>query len=728
MNLEPSQSLRELPVRPPSGKSADVDLPGDDNNQTNILIEGPDGSVSIRVGGDSAQRTPLSTAKFDANLAESLSDIELGRLSQELLDGIEQDDLSRRDWLEQRAEGIKLLGLKIEKPSSSGGASAGGVDNTSRTRHPVLLEMVLRFQANARGELLSSEGPVKVESAMSADTIEGDAEAQALEDGMNYFVTTVATEYYPDTDRMLFMTAVGGDGFKKVYRCPVRRRPTAESVDPVDLIVSNHVTDMQNADRVTQRIMMLQSTMKRMQHLGVYLDVNLGQPSVAELNAVDQEKQDITGITVSMRPEDQPFEIYECFCQIDVPGDEHKEDGEISGLPRPYKVTIDKSSRKILEIRRNWKEGDELEERRQVFVKYPFVPAFGFYDLGMLHIAGNLAVAATAILRIMIDSGIFSNFPGGLMAKGALKQNTTDINVPPGAFAPIDVSMIPDGDIRKAAMALPYNQPGPALFQLLQELGTSASRLGGAADLAVGEGRQDAPVGTTIALIEQATKIIDAVHKRMHAAQAREFELLRDLFVEYPEDFWRFSKGKAGSWDKARLLKALNDYAITPRADPNTSSHVQRIMRAQAVYMMASAHPELFQVPVVQEWILRTLGVKNPENMMAPPQPQQAPPDLKGQAAMISAQAQQTGAQAKLADVQLRAKDQPATNANEAANRNADLQIESMKLKGEQLIHGNEQAHEASENAKDRAHETGLAMAAHHAQAQQSLQPGQPKP
>jgi hypothetical protein len=733
--LEPSQSIREKPVPPaPNGGDTDVDISPDVETppSTRILIEGPDGSVSVSIGGGlGGPRKRISDQEFSANLAESLSELELGKLASDLLDGIEQDDMSRRDWLEQRAEGMKLLGTTIERPSNTSGmgSAGGGVDGTSRTRHSTLLEMNLRFQATARGELLPSEGPVKVEGAMSADTIEGDKEAQDLEDGMNYFITTVATEYYPDTDRMFFMTGFGGCMFKKVYRCPIRRRPVAESVDPVDLIVSNHVTDIQNADRITHRIMMLQSTMKRMQYLGVYLDVNLGQPSVAELNAVDQEKQDITGITVSMRPEDQPFEILECFCQTDVPGDEHMEGGEITGLPRPYKVTIDKSSRKILEIRRNWEKGDELEARLQIFVKYSFVPAFGFYDLGLLHIAGNLAVAATAILRIMIDSGIYSNFPGGLAAKSTMKQNTTDISVPPGGFAPIDTSMIPDGDIRKAVMSLPYQQPGPALFQLLEELGAAAGRLGGAAEIAVGEGKQDAPVGTTIALIEQAAVVMNAVHKRMHAAQAREFELLRDLFVEYPADFWRFSKGKIGDWNTARLLKALNNYAITPRSDPNTSSSIQRIMRAQAVYMMAEAHPELWQISVVQEWICRAINVKNPQNLMAPPAaPQPPPPDPKAEAAMISAQAQQVTANAKMADVQQRGRILSQQEANDAANRNTDLTLETMKLKSDQLIHGAKFEQETAEATKDRAHEAGLAMAAHAVQrsSQAQQQPAQP--
>lgn len=697
------------PEPEPDVDPEDVDLSETivaDGSKPSVVIEFPDGSVTVNFGKP-AEGPALKDTKFDDNLALSLDETALGVLCEDLMRGIEEDDLSRHDWLDERAEGIKLLALKIEKPQSSGST---GVENTSRSRHTLLLEAALRFQANARGELLPTDGPVKIEAKNGRDTLEGDDLASMLEDDFNYYLQTTASEYYPDTDRMLLWTGVGGSGFKKVYRCPVRRRPVSESVDAADLIVSSGATDLLNAERVTFVSRMRQSTMKRMKYLKVYRDVALAMPSYQMQNSVDEEKEAVTGITISNRPEDIPHTILECYAMTDVIGDEHKDKGEITGLPRPYKIAIDKDSRTILEIRRNWHQQDEMERPRETFVKFPFVPGFGFYELGLIHIAGNPTVAATALLRIMIDSGIYGNFPGGLVAKGTDKQNTSDISVPPGGFAPIDVSMIPDGDIKKAVMALPYKEAGQAIMALFQDIVTTGSRVAGAADVAVGEGRADAPVGTTLALIEQATKVTDAVHKRLHTAQSKEFELLRNLFREYPEDFWRFNQDRDSNWDKEKLLKALNDYNLIPRADPNTSSQLQRIMRAQAMYQLAAAHPELFQIRVVLEWILRVLGVRNPDSLLAPNGAPAGPgPDPKAQAAMIKAKADETNANAKLADVQLRSKNIDVENENRDLDRNADLKISDTKLKTEALIHNNGVQADAAQQARQQQHETNLA-------------------
>ena len=683
-----------------------------------IVIEFDDGSVSVNLNPQ-ANKTNLADAKFDANLAESIQDTDLGTLAEELLLGIDDDERSREEWLQERAEGIKLLALKIEKPNGNTGGASAGVDNTSRTRHPLMLEAALRFQANARSELLPTDGPMKLDNVNSDDVLEGDDLAQALEDDMNYFMTVTASEYYPDTDRMLLWVGVGGSGFKKVYRCPIRRRPTSESVDAADLCVSNAATDLQNADRVTFTTRMRQSVMKRMQKLKVYRKVDLGQPTHIAKNAVEEEKENVAGVHDTQRPEDLRYTVLECYCMLNLQGDEHKEGGEETGIPRPYKVSIEKGSRTILEIRRNWKKDDEMERAREVFVKFPFIPGFGFYDLGLIHIAGNATVAATALLRLMIDSGIFSNFPGFLVAKGLDKQNTTDISVPPGAGAPIDVSMIPDGDIRKAAMPLPYKTIDQALMSLYQDIVTTGSRVAGAPDIAVGEGKQDAPVGTTIALIEQATKVTDSVHKRLHSAQSKEFELIVDLFRQYPEDFWRFNAKKNGGqkWDAATLQKALNNYNLVPRADPNTSSHLQRIMRAQALYQMAKANPELFQISVVLDYVLRTLGVRNPAALTQPPQNQAPPPDPKAQAALITAQAQQQNAAAKMADVQLRAKNNDIENQNRDQDREADLKIAATKLATEKVIHGQDLQAKAQSQASQQQHDmakhvSGLAVGA----------------
>lgn len=696
------------PPKPDPGNPIDVDLSAPDQPEPkSVIVNFPDGSVSINLGGPPAS-VPMVDAKFDANLALSIESQALENLADELLRGIEEDERSRQDWLDDRAMGIKLLALKIEKPSTS--TAGSGADNTSRTRHTLLLEAALRFQANARGEFLPADGPVKVEAKMSKDTGSGDDLAQLLEDDMNYYLTTTASEYYPDTDRMLLWTGVGGCGIKKVYRCPIRRRPTSESVDAEFLIVSNAATDLANADRVTHVVKMRQSVMKRMMHLKVYRDIELGMPTQDIPTSVDEEKSSVSGISLSQRPEDMPYTLYECYCMIDVPGDEHKEKGEATGLPRPYKVTLDKTSRTILEVRRNWKKGDEMERPRKMFVKFPYVPGFGFYDIGLIHIAGNPTVAATALQRIMIDAGIFGNFPGFLYAKALAHQNTLDLNVPPGTGAAIDVSMIPDGDIRKAVMNMPYREPGTAIFQLFQDLVTTGSRVAGTADIAVGEGRADAPVGTTIALIEQATKVTDAVHKRLHTAQSTEFQMLRDLFLEYPEDFYKFNSDRDNQWDAPKLLAALRDYNLVPRSDPNTSSNMQRVMRAQALYQMAMASPARFNLDEVQKYILQTLGIRNPPKFMADPNAAPAP-DPKAQADLIAAQAQQLDAATKAGALQLKAASAPQDAASKAKADQMKYDIERDKIAASQANNVRDVQAAAMAQHKDHSHQTGVEAA-----------------
>lgn len=690
------------------------------------VVSFPDGAVIVYQNAGDQTKPDLKDAKFDENLAEHLGESYLGTLADELLRAIEEDEKSREEWLNERAEGIKLLALKIEKPSTAQAGASGGVDNTSRSRNTLLLEACLRFQANASSELLPTGGPVKVEDKLSRDTMEGDELAQLLEDDFNYYLTDTASEYVPDTERMLLWVAAGGSGFKKVYRCPIRRRPVSESVDAANICVSNAATDLANADRVTFTSPMRQSVMKRMQHLKVYRQVDLAQPSMPQRTSVDEQKEEVTGVTISNRSEDLPYTILECYCQIELEGDEHTEAGKETGLPRPYKVTIEKDSRTILEIRRNWRQNDEMEKRREVFVKFPFVPGFGFYDIGLFQIAGNPTVAATALLRIMIDNGIFSNFPGGLVAKGSDKQNTTDISVPPGGFAPIDVSMVTSGKIGDAVMALPYKTFDAALFQLYQEVVSSGSRVAGIPDMAVGEGKQDAPVGTTIALIEQAIKVTDAVHKRLHAAQSKEFRLIRDLFREHPEDFWRFNEDRDHNWDSDKLLKALNDYNLVPRADPNTSSNTQRILRAQALYQMAKENPSLFQVMAVLNYVLRTIGVQSPDSLTNAAGANGPPPDPKALAAQAQADAAKLKAQAAVTDAETKASTAQADIAARTQESQNDLKIQQMessdvrfKARADIAKHASEQKADALSQASSQIHERimhGAGLAADHVQ------------
>jgi hypothetical protein len=589
-------------------------------------LEIPHEDGSILVDFTPEIEPDIDATQHDVNLALKLDSWALSGIAEDLLDGIQSDDDSRSDWIEQRTRGIDLLGLKLEQPRSGASTSSAPLDGMSVYRDPTLNEAVLRFQANAQGELLPAAGPVKTVVYGSANT-QKDTLAEALEKDLNYYLTTTATEYYPDTRRMFYWTGFSGLAFKKVYRCPLRRRPVSESVDATDLIVSDTVTDLRNAQRITHQISMRYSTMKRMQILGVYRDCDLSIPTPADPNSVKDKINQVQGISPSTRPQDQPYTVYECYCELDIPGFEHKEDGKVTGLPLPYRVTVEKDSRQILEIRRNWKEGDEDFQAKIPFVAYPYATGLGFYGIGLLHILGNLTTALTALTREAIDAGMFANFPGGLMAKENSRQMQNEFRAGPGAFIPVETGGRP---IKDMVMSFPYHEAGPGHMSLIESLRGQAQRVGGAADTGVGEGKQDAPVGTTLALIEQATKIEGAVHKALHAAQGEEFQLLCELFREDPEALWRGNKrpALAEHGDKVAMFKAALDRCdIVPKADPNVPSHMHRVMKANAIRQMAmTAPPGTYNLKAVDERALAMMDVDSAGELFAAPQAAQPPP------------------------------------------------------------------------------------------------------
>jgi hypothetical protein len=523
----------------------------------------------------------------------------------------------------------------------------------SKVRHPLLLEAVLRFQANARSELLPTDGPVKIRSDSGTGGADTDALANALEMDMNHYLTAVATEYYPDTDRMLFMTGFGGDGFKKVYKCPLRNRPVSESVDADDLIVNQSATDLANAQRVTHRAMLRPSVVKRLQILGVYRDIDLGDAIMPQADPLQEEEKAQQGLTPDSmrRPESREREIYECYCELDILGLEHKVKGKETGLQIPYIVTIDKSSRNALSVVRNFDENDDMARAKKRFVKFPFVPGIGFYGIGLLHIMGNTTNAATAAWREMLDNGMYANFPGFLMSKSGTRQNTNIFRVPPGGGAQIDTSGMP---INQAVMPLPYSTQGmPALMSLVDNMVETGRRIGGTAEVQVGEGRADVPVGTVMAMIDQAIKVMNAVHKRMHAAQAEEFELLRQLFKEDPESFYAHGCKSKTTWDRAKFLAALDNCALVPQADPNTSSSGQRLMKVMALKQLQQASPNLYDPIKVDTAALTAIGWPNPEEFFVPPEARAAPPPQLQQM-QAEMKNESMAAQAKVAEAQAR--------------------------------------------------------------------------
>jgi len=684
-----------------------------------IRIEHDDGSVTISLDGKSidpdAKKEP--TGWFD-NLVDDIDEGELSMIAEDLMRGIDDDIQSRQEWVEDRAQGIKLLGLKIELPGLQGAADGAPVEGMSKIRHPLLLEAVLRFQANARSEMLPVDGPVKIRNDNNSANLQEDQLGDALENDMNHYLTAVAKEYYPDTDRMLFMLGFGGTAFKKVYYCPLRNRPVSETVDAEDLIVNNSATDLSNAKRITHRIMMRPSVVKRMQIIGAYRDTDLSTPNMPTLDAVQMAKSAQQGIsTDTFNQDDRDREIYECYCELDIRGYEHKHKRKVSGLEIPYRVTIDVSTKKILSVVRNYAEDDqELPVAKCTFVKYTFVPGMGFYDIGLLHILGNTTNAVTAAWREMLDAGMFANFPGFLMADTGGRQNTNIFRVPPGGAALVKTGGMP---ISQAIMPLPYKEAGAGLMNLVTNMAETGMRLGGTSEQAVGEGRADAPVGTTLAMIEQATKVLNSVHKRMHASQADEFQLLLECFKENPESFWQRIRKPAHPWDEQTFLQACNDYELIPQADPNTASHAQRIMKIMALKQLQASNPTMYDPIAIDKAALKAIGWNNPDQFMAPPEAQgRMPPEMQQALAQIQikkqeadartmsaqskAQAEQADSQTKmlLAQAQVAKMQQPDAQKDPIDNQLKLAQLENERNKLE--LQSKDVAMDATNRAADR--------------------------
>ena len=671
MPMTPGLGLNLRQDGPPEDQFPESDVmveiveDGPDNVNTdedgNILrIEHPDGSITVSLDGKpiNDKGSKKDRTSWFRNLVDEIDEAELSRISGDLLRGIDDDLQSRKDWIEDRAQGIKLLGLKIEIPGLQGASDGAPIEGMSKVRHPLLLEAVLRFQANARSELLPTDGPVKIRNDSTRATLSQDQLANALEQDMNHYLTSIATEYYPDTDRMLLMLGFGGTSFKKVYFCPLRNRPVSESVDADDLIVNNAATDLSNAKRITHRSYMRPSTVKRLQILGVYRDIALSAPGFINLDSVQREKASQQGIEASsFNPEDRDREIYECYCELNIRGFEHTWKGKDTGLEIPYRVTIDVSSKEILSIVRNYDEAtEELPEARQNFIKYTFVPGMGFYDIGLLHILGNTTNAITAAWRELLDAGMYNNFPGFLMADTGARQNTNIFRVPPGGGALVKTNGMP---ITQAIMPLPYKEPSGALMNLVSQIAETGMRVGGTSEVMVTEGKPDAPVGTTLAMIEQAQKVLNSVHKRLHNAQSQEFALVAREFKEHPESFWQRNRRPSYQWDEDQFLKALEDCDLVPQADPNTSSQTQRLMKVLALKQLVATNPSLYDPIAVDTAALQALGWSNPQQFMIPQKAQANPPPelIK---AMADMQNDKISAEARMMDSQTRAQETAA--------------------------------------------------------------------
>lgn len=660
--------------------------------------------------------------RFNANLAEVMESGALETLASDVLEGVEADIESRNQFIQNLEKTMELLGLETEDPSNSKGAAG-----VSRVRHPVLLEAVVKAQSQAMAELLPSDGPVKAATRNGDDATVDDL-ARSFQEDMNWYLTKGAPEFYPDMDRGLFALFFSGNLFKKVYNHPLRRRPVSESIVVSDLIVSQDATDLDTAIRVTHRGLYTTGELRRMQWKKFWLeDIEIGTP-MPSMDAVQRKEASIIGVQPSStRQKDTEHTIYEVTTDYDFDALGLHEPGA-PDVPLPIIVTIEKDSRKILAVRRGWKQGDKEYQRKQRFVHYGMVPAFSFLCLGYSHLLGNQTKALTAIWRILVDAGMFSNFPGGIKAKG-VRTSTNDISPAPGEWVDIDTG--PFDDISKAIMPMPYKGPDQVFMALADAIGTKAEALAGAVDIPVTG--QDIPVGTMLAMVEQATQTTAAVHKRLHAAQSKELSLLKDCFADDPESLVRLNPNPQRASITSQEIDSLD---IVPTSDPNVPAQIHRIMLATAMITVSGQAPQLYNVPEIHRRAWKMIGVNDMDKLILDAQP--TPPDPKVQLQQANLQLAQQKLQFAQEDGKRKSEADQAQNSTDMQQQQMDLQqsqaenqsrlqieqmrqqTEGVRLQIEQIrAHqagakdDNDKAFQASESQKDRDHALAMAGVQH---------------
>lgn len=707
MDLEDDGSIRVI-----------VDDDPDDTVTTSpdgtIEVKLPDGGVSVKFGAAAVPEKADDPKKFYRNLADDIGDERLGQIAEELLEQIQADDNSRAQTLTNHANGLTLTGLQLEPPKSGVGDSASPSEGgMSVVTNPLMLDATLRSWANSSSELLPADGPCKIEDESDQETDAMDDLAEAYQRDMNYFLTTIASEYYPDTQHMLlWSTTFKGAGIKKVFVDPQLRRPSSQSVDLKDFIVSDTTKDLKSCQRLTHQITMRPSVLKRLQMRKYYRDIKMAPASAPQKNVVEQKIDDIQGTSpnnIDTRPEDMPFTLYETQCELNLPQYAPKEFGDRE-IALPFLVTIEKDSRTILALRRDWKPEDEDCTRKQMYVKYPYIPGPGFYGTGLLNVLGNSSAALTAAWRLCLDAGMAANFPGGVVAEMGGRQKTSTLRPSIFEFTPIQTNGKPIGDVLGQ---LPFHDLTPGLLGLIDKITEQCKAAGGAIEVPVKEGVKDIPVGTMLAYIEQAAQIMLAAHKGMHGAQSEELGLIADLFREEPESFWRMNKKRKGFWNEEKLFQALDAYNLVPKSDPNIPSHVHRILKATALIQLGEV--PMFAGRLDPDEILRRVlraMKEDPTGLQIKPAPQQPQPSPD----MIKAQNDAKKADASMLKVQVDA----AKVATEAQDRQAELageeRVETLRLAQTSIAHAADNKKAAADTAhKAATHGLAVAQAVHDA-------------
>ena len=566
-----------------------------------IEIEDPEG-VKIGIDGVEIDLMPEAPTaeEFDANLAEYIDGSTLQSIASELIDLVDADINSRKDWTEMFVKGLEVLGMKYEERTEPWSGACG-------VYSPLLTEAAIRFQSEMITETFPAQGPVKTQIVGAIDRMKEEA-AERVRDDMNYMLTEKMVDYRSEHERMLYSLGLAGAAFKKIYPNPSTELPAAPFVPAEDLIMPYGASNVYTAERVTHVMRKTENEIKKLQVAGFYRDVDLGEPTRI-LTDVEKKKAEEQGYSLT---DDDRYQILEIHVDRDMPGYEDE-------IPLPYVVTVDRGTQEVLAIRRNWNEYDPKKLKRQHFVQYTYIPGFGAYGLGYIHLIGGYARAGTSIIRQLVDAGTLSNLPGGLKSRG-LRIKGDDTPIAPGEFRDVDV---PSGSVRDNIMPLPYKEPSQVLAALLQQITEDGRRLAAIADLKVSDMSAQAPVGTTLAILERQLKTMSAVQARVHASLRMEFKLLKEIIRDFlPPDYSYTPEGG----NRAVKQADYDLVEVIPVSDPNAATMAQRIMQYQAALQLAQGAPQIYDLPQLHRQMLEVLGIKNAEKLV-PVEDDQKPRD-----------------------------------------------------------------------------------------------------
>ena len=585
-----------------------------------MLPPGGDPDIEIEIEDPEAVRLGLGDIKieiepgkeenddFNQNLAEVISEDELTSLVSDLIGDFDEDISSRKDWIQTYVDGLELLGMKVEDRTEPWPGACG-------VYHPLLSEALVKFQAETMMETFPAQGPVKTQ-IIGKETPEKKEAATRVKDDMNFQLTEVMVEYRPEHERMLWGLGLAGNSFKKVYFDPSLDRQVSMYVPAEDIVVPYGASSLETSPRVTHVMRKTPNEVKKLQAAGFWRDVDLGEPKDT-FDEVEKKIAEKMGFRASS---DDRYKILEMHVDLDLPGFEDKdEDGKETGIALPYVVTIEKSTNTVLSIRRNWHPEDETKQKRQHFVHYLYIPGFGFYAFGLIHLIGAFAKSGTSIIRQLVDAGTLSNLPGGFKTKG-LRVKGDDTPIAPAEFRDVDVA---SGTIKDNIMTLPYKEPSQVLFSLLGTIVEEGRRFASAADLKVSDMSAQSPVGTTLAILERTLKVMSAVQARIHYSMKQEFKLLKNIIRDYTPEEYPYEPEDAPPQAKQSDYDVVE---VIPVSDPNAATMSQKVVQYQAVMQLAASAPQLYDLPYLHRQMLDVLGIKNAQKLV-PMQDDQKPRD-----------------------------------------------------------------------------------------------------